>query len=368
MHNTVWAFARTSVLAVMLAVLCISPGFSQKKGSRTIVDQTGATVTLPAKIERVVITSIWPLPSVFCLVDGSGKKLVGIHPASMSAAQTSMLAKTAPDILKASTKFVQGTTINVEELLKLRPDVVFYSAANTAERELIEKAGLVAVGFSTTIAQYDTLETVTSWMDLLGEILGKESRAAELKEYGKKNMALVNERMAKVTDAKKPKTLILFRHSDKEILASGQKFFGDFWLKSTGAINVAGALMANQKVNMEQIYAWNPDIIYITNFSPSLPEDFYNNSISGQDWSGIKAVQNRKVFKIPLGHYRWFPPSSDAPLMVLWMAKKNHPEIFADIDFEAELRSYFKKFHNYTLTDGDIKSILNPPREAANGV
>lgn len=367
------AFCRRSVFFLFVLLVPLFSLSAKGRGeaassTRTIIDQTGATVTLPATIERVVITTLWPLPSVFCLVDGSGKRLVGMHPGSMSAAQNSMLAKTAPDALKANTSFVQGTTVNIEELLKLKPDVVFYSAVNTAERELLERAGIKAVGFSTTIKQFDTLETVISWMDLLGEILGKQTRTAEIKEYGYEVLSMIQDRTANLEESLKPRALTLFRHSDKEIIVTGSNFFGDFWLRSTGAINAAAELEANKKVNMEQIYAWNPDIIYITNFSASMPEDFYNNTISGQDWSRVKAVQNKKVYKAPLGHYRWYPPSSDAPLMLLWMAQKNQPELFNDLDFIAALRAYFVRFHDYHLSDEEVYAILNPPREAADGV
>lgn len=365
--------ARIAALALVVALGCVPAAWAQsakaKKGpTRTIVDQTGAKVEVPAKIERVVITSLWPLPSVFCLVDGSGDRVVGMHPGSMAAAKTSMLAKTAPGALKASTSFMKGSTINIEELIKLRPDVVLYSAVNTGERETLEKAGLVAVGFSTTIADFNTVETVASWMDLLGELLDKKSRAEEIKQYGYRALGSIYSKTWNLADSAKPRALILFRHSDKEIVATGKKFFGDFWLRSTGAVNVASELAGNQKVNMEQVYVWNPDVVYITNFSASQPEDFYANRIDGQDWSRVAAVKNRRVHKAPLGHYRWFPPSSDAPLMLLWMAKKNQPDLFKDLDFEAELRAYFKRFHDYELTDADIRSILNPPREAAEGV
>ena len=32
-------------------------------------------------------------------------------------------------------------------------------------------------------------------------------------------------------------------------------------------------------VNMEQIYKYNPDIIFVTNFTQAQPEDLYNNTI-----------------------------------------------------------------------------------------
>ena len=58
--------------------------------TRVIVDDTGAEVTLPKEIHRVVISSILPLPSVYCLFKGSADDVIGIHPSSMAAAENSL--------------------------------------------------------------------------------------------------------------------------------------------------------------------------------------------------------------------------------------------------------------------------------------
>ena len=116
---------------------------------------------------------------------------------------------------------------------------------------------------------------------------------------------------------------------------------------------------------MEQIYAWNPDMIFITNFSSVLPEYLYNNTIEGDDWSNVKAVQEGQVYKFPLGMYRWFPPSSDTPLALMWLAKTIQPELFADIDIDQEIKDYYVKYYNVELTDDDLQVIYNPAREAA---
>lgn len=118
---------------------------------------------------------------------------------------------------------------------------------------------------------------------------------------------------------------------------------------------------------MEQIYKWNPEIIYITNFTDVQPEDLYNNTIDGQDWSKVKAVQNKQVYKIPLGIYRWFPPCGDSPLMLKWLAQKNYPKIFNDYKIEDEIKTYYKEFYDYELTDDEVNKILNPSRAASEG-
>ena len=95
-------------------------------------------------------------------------------------------------------------------------------------------------------------------------------------------------------------------------------------------------------------------------------QDLYNNTaVDGHDWSGIKAVQNKRVYKIPLGMYYWFPPSSDSPLMLQWMAKQMHPDLFEDLDIEQEVREYYTQFYGIELTDEQLDLILNPTPESA---
>lgn len=73
--------------------------------TRVIVDDTGAEVTLPKEIHRVVISSILPLPSVYCLFKGSADDVIGIHPSSMAAAENSYLINVFPELENADTSF-----------------------------------------------------------------------------------------------------------------------------------------------------------------------------------------------------------------------------------------------------------------------
>ena len=358
---------RTVLLLLFLSLVgAASAASGTEKATRVVVDHTGKEVRIPAKIERIVITGPWPLPSVYCLFEGAGDKLVGIHPGSMSAAKHSLLPRVAPGILRASTEFLKGDVLNAEELLKLKPDVVFYRVETAAHAGQLALTGIPAVGFSTALSGFDTIRTFESWVKLLGEVLQQEDRASGIVEYGRKTYDEIQAALNGVKGLKRPRALILFNYGEGNIKTSGSNFYGQYWLESTGAVNVASELSGVADINMEQVYAWDPDIIYITNFSRHMPEDLYENAIPGHDWSTVRAVRERKVYKFPLGMYRWYPPASDTPLVLKWLAKKNQPELFADVDMDAEVRAYYKRFYNLDLTDEDLRNIFNPAREAAN--
>lgn len=342
------------------------PASEPAAATRVIVDHAGNEVVIPAEINRVVISSIMPLPSVFCLFDGAAGKIVGMDPSSMAAAKNSILPKIHPEILEANTGFITDGSLNVEELLKLKPDVVLYSADNTADYEALKKAGIPAIAFSTSKFKFDTVATFDNWISLFGEVFGQQDTAKAIADYGYEVRDEVTKILQQAGDALvKPKVLILFRYDNGTIKTSGSNFFGQYWLETTGAINVASDLKGMAEINMEQVYQWDPDIIYITNFSPYQPDDLYQNTIDGFDWRVVKAVKEKKVYKFPLGMYRWFPPASDTPLSMQWLATKNQPELFKDLDMTQEVKTYYKRFYNYDLTDEEVAQIFNPSSEAS---
>lgn len=333
--------------------------------TRTIIDHTGAEVTLPKEMHRIVISSILPLPSVYCLFRGSAEDIIGIHPSSMAAAKNSYLINVFPELANADTSFVENGEVNVEQLLTLDPDVVFYSAANTEERAMYDNAGIPAVGFSTTIADYDCVETYAAWIKLFGEIYGESETANEIIADGRKTAEEIKAVTDKIPADERPNVLILFSYDDGVIKAGGSDFFAKYWIETAGGNNVAAALKGSAEVNMEQIYEWDPDIILITNFSSHLPEDLLNNTVEGNDWSNVKAVKEGKVYKYPLGMYRWFPPASDTPLVLKWLAKTIQPELFKDMDMDEEMRSFYSEHYGVQLTDEDIQKIYHPARAAS---
>ena len=150
---------------------------------------------------------------------------------------------------------------------------------------------------------------------------------------------------------------------------SGSKFFGQFWADAVGAVNVAEEITTDNQVaaNMEQVYKWNPTIIFITNFTAAQPDDLYNNTIGNYDWSAVDAVKNQKVYKMPLGMYRSYTPGADTPVTLLWFAKNTYPELFEDIDMIQETKDYYKEVFGVELTDDQASAIFEPNAEAGSG-
>ena len=339
--------------------------------TKIITDHAGNQVEIPNQVNRVVVTDIFPIPSIITVLLGSGEKVVGMNPASMSAARTGLLGELFPDILNAGTDFMNGSDINMEELMKLEPDVVIYSAGSKELGDALRAAGFAAVGISVNKWDYDSIETYDQWIALLSEIFPeKEDTAERVSQYSHKVYEDIQGRVAGLKEEERKSILFLFNYSDTTMVTSGKKFFGQFWCDAVGGRNVAEGVAAensNAVINMEQVYEWNPDIIFITNFTPVQPEDLYENAVGQDDWSPVKAVQDKNVYKLPLGTYRSYTPSTDTPMTLLWMAKQVYPDLFSDVDMTQEVKDYYKELYGVDLSGEQVQRMYHPGREAAAG-
>lgn len=337
--------------------------------THTVVDHLDNAVEVPYEVNRIVVCDIYPLPSALTVFFDSAEKIVGMPAPAMTAAANGLLGQLYPQILDAQTGFIDGSTINMEELLKLQPDVVFYSASQPQEGEQLRNAGIPALAVSVNKWQYNAIETLNNWIDLLSQVFPENDKTQVVREYSDKMYDLVQQRVSTLDEADRQRVFFLFQYTDTNMLTSGKQFFGQWWADAIGAVNVAQELEKDNSVavNMEQVYAWNPSLIFVTNFTKFGPEDLYNNTVGTYDWSAVDAVKNHQVYKMPLGMYRSYTPGVDTPVTLLWLAKSAYPQLFNDIDLIAETKAYYQEVFGIALTDEQASAIFAPPAEAGTG-
>ena len=94
------------------------------------------------------------------------------------------------------------------------------------------------------------------------------------------------------------------------------------------------------ELTAEQLFDWDPDIILVDNHGNR--PDLVIKSMKKQNskWSTLKAVKNDELHRIPAGVF-FIDKGSTTTLLVLWMAKTIHPELFEDLDLVEEIKYYF---------------------------
>ena len=324
----------------------------QTPGTKIVTDLVGNQVKIKNNVERIATVPI-PWATIAFAVDGSGKKIVGMHPSAMKAYKTNILKTIAPEMANANSTFVDNNfNVNYEEVAKLKPDVV---AIWDYQPEIGKK--LAELGIPSVAIKYGTLEDVQNGIRLLGEILNQQERAAALIKYHQDTNRYLQSKGSELAGKHKTKVLYL---RDEELQVGTGESVNRIMIEAAGGVNVANEVRGSwTKVNMEQVMAWNPEVIILSNFSEVLPGDLYKNKLKGQDWSNIDAVKNKRVYKAPMGIYRWDAPCVETPLMIKWIAKVINPETFASYDMRDDLKAFYKQFFNYKLSDAELDQILN---------
>lgn len=323
--------------------------------TRVVTDVLGRKVEVSTDIKSIAVAPI-PYTSMVYAIDGSGEKLEAIHPSAKAAYEMSILKKMAPEIENVSDDYIGADfSINIEEILNLKPDLMILWSRQEEEIKKLEDLGIPVIAL--TNGANSNIDEFHKNIDILGKALGKEKKAEELISYHEDVMDYFKSKADQIDDEKKPRVLYL---KDPELNVSASDSFNQIMIEMAGGVNAANEVKGSwTQVSMEQILEWDPEIIYLSNFDDFAPEDLYENRIKGQDWSNVSAVKNKNVFKTPLGIYRWDAPNAETHLFLKWMGQKQQPGVFSKYNFEEDLRSFYKQFFNYDLTKQEIDAIVN---------
>jgi len=344
-------------IAVSLFLFCTSSQAQAPAtgGQVTVIDQRGAEVKLTRPAQRIVTIPV-PMAAMVMALDGTSRRVVGMHPAARQSIDEGFLRKVYPDALNIPADVTRGGmfTPNMEALLELKPDLVVAWSEPLEAVQTMERAGLTVLTLRNDPAN---LQQHFGNLEKLGQVLGLSPRVATIRADIEKKNAIVQQAMVSVTS--KPRTLYL-QQAKAAFRASGQNTFQNFWMTQAGGNNVAGLLMGHQtQTTLEQLIAWDPEIIFLGTFDAATPADVYANTAL----ANVSAVRSKRVYKVPHGGYRWDPGSHESGLMLLWAASVIHPDRFK-ADLRSEMRSTYEAIYRHKLTDGEIDDILQVRQNA----
>lgn len=340
---------RTTRVLPVAATLALLPWPGGATGAQevTVTDQRGVKVSLDAPARRIVTFPI-PSASLVMAVDGGADRLVGMHARSMEAVRDGILGTIFPDALRVPAAVAgNGFTPNVEAVLALEPDVVLQWATTEDLIAPLENVGLEVVGL-----RYGTQGDLETWLSLVGALVGRPSRADSIVAWHRRSLDELRGEVAALPAAERPR-IVYFNRLARGMTVSGEGTYNDFYIELVGGVNAAEGIAGSSDVNEEQLLAWDPDVVLIGNFDDATPEDLYRRPLL----AGLSAVRSRRVYKVPLGGYRWDPPNQESPLMWWWLAALSHPGI-VDVDLRARMRAAYRRLYDHALTDREIDAIL----------
>lgn len=325
---------------------------TQGAGAEEIVfkDQEKREVRLAKAAERIVSIVI-PMASTVIALDGSTSKLVGMNPTAKSAVLEGILGKIFPEAKDIPSDVTAPNFVpNVEALTATNPDLVIQWGGRG--NDIV--APITNAGLNAMLILYGTEELTREYMTMTAKALGKPKRIDDLVEWRDRVQKDIQAKAQSIPEDKRPSVLYVGR-ALSDISASGTKGNYNAWyIELVGGKNASAELNGTASINKEQIAEWDPEVIFLNAFEAKLDVSWvYNDPIL----SLTRAAKNRRVYKMPLGGYRWDPPNQESPLSWMWSANLIQPDVFK-YDLRSEMKTYYKMLYNYELADADIDNIL----------
>ena len=331
-------------------------------GTHIVIDHGGNEVEVPNKVTRVVIDQIPILSTYMAYFQGSAPYIVGYCGSFKSIISETVLKNIAPELMESSDTVYAQSDLNIEEIMKLEPDVILYNAGNATHAEVLRASGIPSVGFATVGAstEADPIERYEEWLKLLEDIFGEQGKTEAFVAAGDAIVEDVEARIAEIPNTERPSALILWKYANGVPQVSGKGTFGTYWMQRLGVMDVALEATGFAQTSMEQIYSWDPDILFLDGpgLQPLRTEDVLTGNVEGADFSTLTAVKNGRVYNSTLGMWNWFTPNPDAPLVLAWLACNTYPEAFADYPLGETIKTYYKDWYGYDVTDDELEEML----------
>jgi iron complex transport system substrate-binding protein len=337
---------RRTVLSLLGASLLARPLWAQ---TRTITDSAGRKVVLPDHISRVFVAG--PPASVLIYTLSPDAMVGWIR--QPTVAEKEFLIAPARDLPETGRLIGRGDTVSLERLVAAKPDLVvdFGSVTDThvsLANRVQEQTGIPYVLIDGTFA------ATPASLNLVGDILGRSARGAELAAYAEKTFAAVDAVLARVPAGRRPRVYLARGPDGLETGARGS--INTEIIERVGGINVAEGLGGRgntANASLEQIIAWQPDVIV------TLDRTFHQSVKSKPGWDQIRAVAENRVFPAPSLPWGWIdaPPSVNRLIGLRWLLATFYPAE-AGIDLKADTRAFYALFYGVKLDDAELDRLL----------
>lgn len=338
---------------------------------RTLVDLAGRTVSLPDRVERMVIGEGRFLIALG-LLEGKDlpQRVVGMMGEfeRLDPDGFALYLKRFPALEKIARVGLAGAdSFSTEKTIALRPQLVIFGTGghSPSPRDTDVITRLEAAGIAVMFVDFraDPLVNTPRSMKLLGEALGREQEAAAYVAFYQAELAKVSAGLKGVTQ--KPRVFLEsrvgLREDCCETMVSG--LMGRF-VDAAGGDNMARPLVPGEvgQVNLEYLLTRQPEVYIATAIgnsattgsrrilmgagaAPEAARASLRQSLQRTGISGLTAVRQGQAHAIWHHFY-------DSPLNVVAVqafARWLHPQRFATLDPARTLSTLFERFQPLPL-------------------
>jgi iron complex transport system substrate-binding protein len=327
------------------------------EGKRTVIDAAGREVTIPTanQLERIFFMNV--AGQVYCftmapdLFAGSGLKF--------TPQELEYLPASTRDLPYLGT-ISGGESINREMLMTADVQIVFAVSGSALTTTDIEAAESLQRSTSIPCLCLDgSYDKVGDCYRLLGDVLGLEARAEKLAGYCADIAARVEAAVAEVPADKRVR--LYYAEGPEGLHTEPSDSPHALAFKLAGAENVAEVPAVFDtglsSVSLEQVMAWNPEVIVA--WSHIIRGGADEDIRSSKRWESIQALRDGRVYTMPNAPFAWCdrPPGVNRFLGVQWLANMLYPDQYA-VDMVEVVKDFYKEFYWFEVTDEQARSLL----------
>jgi len=325
-------------------------------GPFSLVDALGRTVSFPKPPVRIVLAgkavvmladAAYLFPEASSRIAALGNTYQGEH---------SFAAEYDPAF---SSKLSLDNQAGPEQIAAANPDaVVLKSSLSSGLGKTIESLGIPVV--------YLDLETPQQYerdLAILGILFRNEARAKELVALYRSKADKIAKPLSGLSQAQKPRVLMLYYTGQGGSVSFNVPPLG--WIQTT-MVTLGGGIPAWKdaklgqgwtKVSVEQVAAWDPDMVFVISYTID-PAEAAARLKADPQWAALRATRGGAIHPFPGDFYSWDQPDTRWPLGLAWMAKKMQPAILAGLDLNAETRAFYRDF--YAMDSQAFSRLVQP--------
>lgn len=304
--------------------------------AREITDMAGRQLVVPDRITRIYAAQPYTHVLAYMLAPDM---LIG-HLSIIHEPEKRFLRPEAAKLPLLGGAPGGGPAVNMETVLAAKPDIVLMKG--NAKSDVSRAAEKFAqVGLPVVFVDLEAIDDYPAGFEFFGKLIGREAKAKQMADHARKVLADVDRAVATIPEDKR---LRVYYAESADGLATecDQSFHADA-IKRAGGVIVHHCLlkthMGMEKVSLEQIIAYNPDVI--------VANDPQFEAMVNRDprWAGIKAVAEHRILTVPHTPFNWIdrPPSVMRIAGIQWLAGRFYPKAYA-IDLRRELREFHQMF------------------------
>lgn len=357
---------RVPAIAVFLAFALLLAAPCVARAEIRVTDIAGREVVLAAPAKRIVLGEARHLAVLGILHDDPAALVVGwredkgLDPATLSAYRARF-----PEVASITAVGAGNRLISVEQVIALSPDLVILSTMDENDPQMaLPLQTLAAADIPVAFVDFFTkpLENTLPSLRLMGALTGGSARAEEFAAFYEQHMGVIRDRLAKAAPAA-PRVFIQVHAAPASCCATvGPGVFDDF-IAAAGGHNIGRdsvpGVMGN--VGLENLLATDPDIFLATGgahmaargglvlgvgASEQVAHDTFAALISAPGLADLRAVRTGHAW----GIWHLFNDFPAHVALVEYLARAFHPELFADIDPDATMAEFERRFSPVPLS------------------